>query len=60
MPTFQVRCAECGGEKWPSLPERPTRYVCVLCMAVPANVRQRRREQGQKAAERAAAKKRPA
>ena len=31
MQTYHVRCAECGGDKWPTLPERPTRYVCVLC-----------------------------
>lgn len=60
MPTFQVSCVECGGEKWPSLPERPTRYLCALCLAVPENVRLRRRQQGQKAAERARAKKKGA
>ena len=31
MPTYQVRCARCGNEKWPVLRERPMRYVCALC-----------------------------
>lgn len=50
MPTYQVTCAWCGEDRWPTLPERPRSYTCVRCLAVPENVRQRRREQGQKSA----------
>lgn len=43
MPTFQVTCSNCNEEKWPTLPERPTTYVCVLCMSVPREVREARK-----------------
>lgn len=56
MPTYQVTCVACGKDKWPTLPERPLGYVCVLCSSVPANVRQARREQGQKAAQKRGSK----
>ena len=36
MPTYQVTCAECHEDRWPVLPERPTRYVCARCTATPA------------------------
>jgi hypothetical protein len=29
--TYEVTCAQCQRKKWPSLPEPPTRYTCVLC-----------------------------
>ena len=49
MTTFQVRCAKCGDKKWPDLPERPERYVCVLCRAVTPEQRAERREVGKRA-----------
>jgi hypothetical protein len=33
MPTYEVRCSACGKRKWPTLPEKPARYVCALCVA---------------------------
>jgi hypothetical protein len=48
MPTFQVTCQWCGGEKWPTLPERPKTYTCALCLSVPENTRQNRRNAAQK------------
>jgi hypothetical protein len=39
MPTYRATCAVCRHEKWPVLPERPSRYVCVLCGAIPAEQR---------------------
>ena len=31
MPTFETTCRVCGKRKWPTLRERPTSYVCVMC-----------------------------
>ncbi len=30
--TYEVVCEKCGRKKWPTLPEKPTTYVCVLCL----------------------------
>lgn len=49
MTTFQVPCAKCGDKKWPDLPERPERYVCVLCRAVTPEQRVKRAEIGKRA-----------
>lgn len=50
MTTFEIRCAKCGDKKWPNLPERPERYVCVLCRAVTPEQREKRLETGQRSA----------
>ena len=50
MPTYKVRCATCRKEKWPVLPDRPTRYVCALCLAVGPIEGAKRRETGQRGA----------
>ena len=34
MPTFELPCAECEEVRWPILPERPRRYVCVRCLTL--------------------------
>ena len=34
MPTYQVACAQCGEDRWPTLPERPDEYICARCVAV--------------------------
>ena len=49
MPTFAVRCASCNGERWPTLPERPSRYVCARCVCVGADVRAGRVQRAAKA-----------
>lgn len=50
MPTYAVRCATCGEDRWPTLPDRPDRYVCARCVAVgPATVAERK-EAGQRSA----------
>ena len=41
MPTFEVLCAECDELRWPTLPERPSRYVCVRCHATPRDKKAR-------------------
>ena len=41
MPTFEVLCAECDELRWPMLPERPSRYVCVRCHATPRDKKAR-------------------
>lgn len=46
MPTFHVVCVKCRKDKWPTLPERPLRYVCVLCTAQGPERRQKLREAG--------------
>ncbi len=50
---WEVRCAQCGGLRWPYLPEKPERYVCVRCCAgVGAGVREARRQAGRRSAAR--------
>ena len=58
MTTFQLHCAKCGDKKWPDLPERPERYVCVLCRAVTPEQRAERLEVGRKAAQTRSARRR--
>ena len=48
MPTYQVTCTECGKEKWPTVPERPTGYVCVLCRSMPPAKKAAGRERARK------------
>ena len=43
MPTFEIVCAECEEVRWPILPERPRRYVCVRCLTLPSDKKARRR-----------------
>ena len=59
MPTYQVRCVECGGEKWPMLPERPSRYLCALCRSLEPAQREKRREAGQRGAQTRKSRQRP-
>ncbi len=50
---WEVRCAQCGGLRWPYLPEKPERYVCVRCCAgVGAGVREARQAGRRSAARR--------
>ena len=49
LTTYEVRCAQCGQLKWPRLPERPERYVCVLCRAIPPMEAAKRRETAHRA-----------
>ncbi len=44
MPTFEVRCDTCLDLKWPTLPERPKSYECVLCRMLDPAKRARLRE----------------
>ena len=46
--TYEVRCAVCGHAKWPTLPERPLAYVCVLCRSKSPAQRLRRAQAGRK------------
>lgn len=57
MPTFQIRCAECRELEWPTLPERPSRYVCALCGMLPPEQLRARRERVAKATETRARRK---
>lgn len=50
LTTYAVECAECGDTKWPTLAERPERYVCVLCRAVSPEQRVKMRETGKRSA----------
>lgn len=50
MSTVEVRCAKCGEKKWPTLPERPEHYICVLCRAVTSEQREKRLETGRRSA----------
>ena len=43
LETYEVKCVQCGKLKWPALPEKPLRYVCVLCRS---GVGSKRREAG--------------
>lgn len=63
MPTYEVACATCGDLRWPTLPERPTAYVCTRCLCTPLDTRIKRREAGRRRAVtrlRNAARKEPA
>jgi hypothetical protein len=51
MPTYQVTCSECGGERWPTLPDRPDRYVCARCASQTTAQRAASREAGQRGAQ---------
>ena len=50
MPTLEIRCTRCGNLKWPTLPDRPEHYVCVLCRAMPPAEGPKRRAAAQRAA----------
>jgi hypothetical protein len=51
MPTYQVTCSACGEKRWPTLPDRPDRYVCALCTSKPVHPQSpERREARQRAA----------
>ena len=49
--TYQVTCTTCGKDKWPSLPERPETYECVLCRSLSPKARLAQAEAGRKLAE---------
>ncbi len=56
MPTYEVRCGACNQRKWPSLPEKPARYVCAryvcaLCVAVGLTEGGKRRDRARKASQ---------
>jgi hypothetical protein len=44
MPTYEVVCVECGRPRWPTLPDRPTQYVCARCVSLPSGKGVQRRE----------------
>lgn len=48
-PTFQVTCAQCGEERWPTAKARPVPYICARCVAVGPHETARRQAQGRKA-----------
>ena len=50
LQTFQVKCVQCGGQRWPYLLERPTAYVCQMCRSMPKETRDERRAAGQRRA----------
>jgi len=40
--TYEIECSECHRAKWPSLPDRPSTYVCSLCRMAGSGARNRR------------------
>jgi hypothetical protein len=48
--SWQVTCAVCGQERWPTAVARPAAYVCVGCQATPPAVRASRAVAAQKRA----------
>ena len=55
--TFEVRCTVCRRLKYPTLPERPPAYVCVLCRSYSPAKRLRLAQAGRKGAAASAAKR---
>jgi len=54
--TREVRCAKCGGLRWPYAPSNPEPYVCVRCRGTSPSKREAARVAGKKSAARRIAK----
>ena len=39
--TYEIECSSCHELKWPSLPSKPTSYVCRLCVSRGSKVHER-------------------
>lgn len=43
MRTYAVKCAECQQHRYPTMEERPIRYVCARCLSTPKETRTKRK-----------------